>query len=40
MTTTSAPRPLPLMPRVVNNIMLWSLAAPTYASKVIAKADN
>ena len=34
------PRPLPLVPRLVNNFMLWGLAAPAYANKVIGKADS
>lgn len=34
------PRPLPLIPRLVNNAVLWGLAAPTYASKVVAKAQD
>ena len=33
------PRPLPLLPRLVNNFLLWGVAAPSYANKVIAKAD-
>jgi aspartate beta-hydroxylase/beta-hydroxylase len=33
------PRPLPLVPRMLNNLMLWGLAAPAYANKVISKAD-
>jgi aspartate beta-hydroxylase len=33
------PRPLPLVPRLVNNFMLWCVAAPSYANKVISKAD-
>jgi len=33
------PRPLPLLPRMLNNFMLWGLAAPTYANKVIGKAN-
>jgi aspartate beta-hydroxylase/beta-hydroxylase len=33
------PRPLPWAPRLVNNMMLWGLAAPLYASKVVAKSD-
>jgi aspartate beta-hydroxylase/beta-hydroxylase len=34
------PRPLPLLPRLVNSALLWGLAAPAYASKVIAKAET
>ena len=34
------PRPLPVVPRLVNNLVLWGLAAPSYANKVIAKADR
>jgi aspartate beta-hydroxylase/beta-hydroxylase len=34
------PRPLPLLPRLVNNAVLWGFAAPVYAKKVIAKADR
>ncbi|MFT7772100.1 aspartyl/asparaginyl beta-hydroxylase domain-containing protein [Roseateles sp.] len=34
------PRPLPLLPRLVNNLVLWGLAAPLYASKVMRKADR
>jgi aspartate beta-hydroxylase/beta-hydroxylase len=34
------PRPLPLLPRMVNNLVLWGLTAPTYARKVITKADD
>lgn len=33
------PRPLPLVPRLVNNFMLWGVAAPAYATRVIGKAD-
>jgi aspartate beta-hydroxylase len=33
-------RPLPLVPRLVNKFVLWGLAAPTYANKVIDKANN
>jgi aspartate beta-hydroxylase/beta-hydroxylase len=33
------PRPLPLLPRLVNNAVLWGFAAPAYAKKVIGKAD-
>jgi aspartate beta-hydroxylase len=33
------PRPLPLLPRLVNNAVLYGLAAPSYAKKVIGKAD-
>jgi aspartate beta-hydroxylase len=34
------PRPLPRLPWLVNNVMLWGLAAPSYANKVIAKANS
>jgi aspartate beta-hydroxylase len=34
------PRPLPPVPRLVNRFVLWGLAAPSYASKVIGKADD
>jgi aspartate beta-hydroxylase len=34
------PRPLPTVPRLVNSLLLWGLAAPAYASKVIGKVDN
>ncbi|MEO5733944.1 MAG: aspartyl/asparaginyl beta-hydroxylase domain-containing protein [Rubrivivax sp.] len=34
------PRPMPWLPRLVNNLVLWGLAAPTYAKKVVAKADG
>ena len=34
------PRPLPLVPRLVNNLVLWGLAAPAYARSVIGKADQ
>jgi aspartyl/asparaginyl beta-hydroxylase (cupin superfamily) len=34
------PRPLPLVPRLVNTAVLWGLAAPTYAKAVIGKADR
>lgn len=33
------PRPLPLMPRLVNQFVLWGLMAPTYANKVVEKAN-
>jgi aspartyl/asparaginyl beta-hydroxylase (cupin superfamily) len=33
------PRPLPLVPKLVNNFLLWGVAAPSYANKVIGKAD-
>lgn len=33
------PRPLPLLPRLVNNAVLYGVAAPSYAKKVISKAD-
>lgn len=31
------PRPFPLIPRLVNNAVLWGLAAPLYGKKVIEK---
>jgi hypothetical protein len=34
------PRPLPLLPRLVNNLVLWGLTAPTYARTVISKAND
>jgi aspartate beta-hydroxylase len=34
------PRPFPLVPRMVNHFMLWKVAAPSYASKVIEKAER
>ena len=34
------PRPLPLVPRLVNNFVLWGLMGPTYGSAVIAKANK
>jgi aspartyl/asparaginyl beta-hydroxylase (cupin superfamily) len=34
------PRPLPLLPRLVNNLVLWGLAAPAYARSVIGKVDQ
>jgi aspartyl/asparaginyl beta-hydroxylase (cupin superfamily) len=34
------PRPLPIVPKLVNNFVLWGLTAPSYASKVIGKADK
>ena len=34
------PRPLPLVPRLENKFVLWELAAPAYANKVIGKADT
>ena len=34
------PRPLPALPKLVNNVMLWGLAAPAYANKVIAKVND
>ena len=33
------PRPLPLLPRMLNNFMLWGVAAPIYASKVVRKVQ-
>lgn len=34
------PRPLPLLPRLINHFVLWGLAAPLYGKKVIAKVDR
>lgn len=34
------PRPLPWLPRMVNHFVLWGLAAPAYANKVINKANS
>ncbi|NCT82085.1 MAG: aspartyl/asparaginyl beta-hydroxylase domain-containing protein [Comamonadaceae bacterium] len=34
------PRPLPLLPRLVNDLVLWGLAAPLYGAKVMRKADQ
>ena len=34
------PRPLPPLPRLVNNVVLWSVAAPLYGSKVIRKVEQ
>jgi len=34
------PRPLPLLPRLVNDFVLWRVTAPSYASKVIGKVDS
>ena len=34
------PRPLPLLPRLVNNVVLWGMAAPLYGKKVAAKARD
>lgn len=34
------PRPLPLLPRLVNHLVLWGLAAPLYGRKVVEKADR
>jgi aspartyl/asparaginyl beta-hydroxylase (cupin superfamily) len=34
------PRPLPLLPRLVNNTILWGFAAPTYGKKVTEKVNN
>lgn len=31
------PRPLPLLPRLVNNFVLWGMAAPLYGKKVVEK---
>lgn len=34
------PRPLPLLPRLVNSAVLWGFAAPAYARSVIGKVDK
>ncbi len=34
------PRPLPLVPRLVNGFVLWGLAAPLYGKNVVAKAER
>lgn len=34
------PRPLPWLPSLVNHFVLWGLAGPTYAKKVVLKADG
>ena len=34
------PRPLPFVPRLLNNLVLWGVAAPSYASKVIGKVEQ
>ena len=34
------PRPLPLVPRLVNHFVLWGLAAPSYAKKVVNLAER
>jgi aspartate beta-hydroxylase/beta-hydroxylase len=34
------PRPLPLVPKLVNNFVLWGMAAPLYGKKVIGKAER
>lgn len=34
------PRPLPLLPRLVNNFVLWGVAAPLYGKKVVQKAER
>ena len=34
------PRPLPWLPRMVNHFVLWGVAAPAYANKVINKANS
>lgn len=34
------PRPLPLLPRLVNNFVLWGVAAPLYGKKVVQKAGK
>ncbi|CAN5298849.1 aspartyl/asparaginyl beta-hydroxylase domain-containing protein [soil metagenome] len=34
------PRPMPFVPRLVNNFVLWGLTAPFYGSKVIGEASK
>jgi aspartate beta-hydroxylase/beta-hydroxylase len=34
------PRPLPLLPRFVNNVVLWGMAAPLYGKKVVNKVNH
>ena len=34
------PRPLPVLPRAVNNLVLWGVAAPLYGKKVVEKAAS
>jgi aspartate beta-hydroxylase/beta-hydroxylase len=34
------PRPFPLVPRLVNNFVLWKVAAPSYARKVIDLSER
>jgi aspartate beta-hydroxylase/beta-hydroxylase len=34
------PRPLPLLPRLVNDFVLWKITARTYANKVVGKVDR
>ncbi|TXI19995.1 MAG: aspartyl/asparaginyl beta-hydroxylase domain-containing protein [Roseateles sp.] len=34
------PRPFPWLPRLVNNFVLWGLAAPLYGKKVAAKVNQ
>jgi aspartyl/asparaginyl beta-hydroxylase (cupin superfamily) len=34
------PRPLPFVPRMVNHLVLWGLAAPLYGRRVIEKVNN
>jgi aspartate beta-hydroxylase/beta-hydroxylase len=34
------PRPLPTVPKLVNSALLWGIAGPAYASKVVRKADT
>ena len=34
------PRPLPLLPRLVNHFVLWRVAAPLYGKKVIGKVEG
>jgi aspartate beta-hydroxylase/beta-hydroxylase len=34
------PRPMPLLPNLVNKGLLWGIAAPLYGKKVVAKVDR
>ena len=34
------PRPLPLLPKLVNDFVLWKITARTYANKVVGKVDR
>jgi aspartate beta-hydroxylase/beta-hydroxylase len=34
------PRPMPWLPRLVNNVVLWGVAAPLYGKKVVGKVDK